>query len=164
MLAEGQSSILGMGLSDNSVDKSGRTETEWMQDVLLCSAAEGAQCQFFVSVEPEPCFASSLEKEMATYSSTLAWKIPWMEKPGSLQSMGSQRVGHDWATSLHSLHTLSLEKEMATHSIFLPGESHGQRSLAGCGPWGCRESDTTDVTKHTTRKLFSVLLMVWDIL
>ena len=100
MLAEGQSSILGMGLSDNSVDKSGRTETEWMQDVLLCSAAEGAQCQFFVSVEPEPCFASSLEKEMTTYSSTLAWKIPWMEKPGSLQSTGLQRVLHDRATSL----------------------------------------------------------------
>ena len=36
-----------------------------------------------------------LEKEMATHSSTLAWKIPWMEEPGSLQSMGSQRVGHD---------------------------------------------------------------------
>ena len=39
-----------------------------------------------------------LEKEMATHSSTLAWKIPWTEKPGRLQSMGSQRVGHDGAT------------------------------------------------------------------
>ena len=36
-----------------------------------------------------------LEKEMATHSSTLAWKIPWAEEPGSLQSMGSQRVRHD---------------------------------------------------------------------
>ena len=36
-----------------------------------------------------------LEKEMATHSSTLAWRIPWTEKPGGLQSMGSQRVGHD---------------------------------------------------------------------
>ena len=36
-----------------------------------------------------------LEKEMATHSSILAWKIPWMEQPGQLQSMGSQRVGHD---------------------------------------------------------------------
>ena len=35
------------------------------------------------------------EKEMATHSSTLAWKIPWMEEPGRLQYMGSQRVGHD---------------------------------------------------------------------
>ena len=36
-----------------------------------------------------------LEEEMATHSSTLAWKIPWTEEPGKLQSMGSQRVGHD---------------------------------------------------------------------
>ena len=41
-----------------------------------------------------------LEKEMATLSSILAWKIPWMVKPGQLQSLGSQRVSHDWATSL----------------------------------------------------------------
>ena len=44
-----------------------------------------------------------LEKEMATHSSTLAWKIPWMEESGRLQYMGSQRVGHYWATSLHIL-------------------------------------------------------------
>ena len=44
-----------------------------------------------------------LEKEMATHSSTLAWRIPWMEEPGGLKSMGSQRVGHDWTTSF-SLH------------------------------------------------------------
>ena len=42
-----------------------------------------------------------LEKEMATHSSILAWKIPWTAKPGRLQSMGSQRVGHDLGTSLH---------------------------------------------------------------
>ena len=41
-----------------------------------------------------------LEKAMATHSSTVAWKIPWMEKPGRLQSMGSRRAGHNWATSL----------------------------------------------------------------
>ena len=40
-----------------------------------------------------------LEKEMATHSSILAWEIPCTEKPGRLRSMGSQRVGHDWATS-----------------------------------------------------------------
>ena len=40
-----------------------------------------------------------LEKEMAIHSSTLAWRIPWMEEPGGLQSMGSQRVGHNRATS-----------------------------------------------------------------
>ena len=41
-----------------------------------------------------------LDKGMATHSSTLAWKIPWTEEPGRLQSMGSQRVRHDWVTSL----------------------------------------------------------------
>ena len=41
-----------------------------------------------------------LEKEMVTHSSILAWRIPWTEKPGRLQSTGSQRVGHDWVTSL----------------------------------------------------------------
>ena len=41
-----------------------------------------------------------LEKEMAIHSRTIAWKIPWTEEPGRLQSMGSQRVGHDQATSL----------------------------------------------------------------
>ena len=44
-----------------------------------------------------------LEKEMATHSKILAWKIPWMEDPGRLQSMGSQRVGHNWVTSLSNL-------------------------------------------------------------
>ena len=44
-----------------------------------------------------------LEKEMATHSSILAWKTPWMEEPSRLQPMGSQRVRHDWATSLFFL-------------------------------------------------------------
>ena len=42
----------------------------------------------------------NLEKEMAIHSSTIAWKIPWTEEPGKLQSMGSQRVRHNWATFL----------------------------------------------------------------
>ena len=56
---------------------------------------------------------------MAPHSSTLAWKIPWTEEPGRLQSMGSLRVGHDWATSLSLFHFDALEKEMATHSSVL---------------------------------------------
>ena len=51
-------------------------------------------CLVFVSL-------ISMEKAMAPHSSTLAWKIPWTEEPGGLQSMGSWRVGHDWATSFH---------------------------------------------------------------
>ena len=45
-------------------------------------------------------YPQELEKAMAPHSSTLAWKTPWTEEPGGLQSMGSLRVGHDWATSL----------------------------------------------------------------
>ena len=48
-----------------------------------------------------------LEEEMTTHSSILAWKIPWMEEPGRLQSMGLQKVGHDWVTSLHFFCTTS---------------------------------------------------------
>ena len=51
--------------------------------------------------------------------------------------------------SLHLLHTLSLENEMATHSSILAGESYGWRSLVGHGPWGRRESDMAEVTKRT---------------
>ena len=57
------------------------------------------------------------EKAMAPLSSTVAQKIPWMEEPGRLQSMGSLRVGHDWATFTFHFH--AWEKEMATHSSVL---------------------------------------------
>ena len=46
-----------------------------------------------------------LEKEMSIHSSICAWRIPWTEKPGGLQSVGSQRVRHDWATNAHNTHT-----------------------------------------------------------
>ena len=49
---------------------------------------------------PSLGWEDTLEKEMATHSSTLAWKIPWTEEPGRLQSIGLQGVGHDWATPL----------------------------------------------------------------
>ena len=66
-----------------------------------------------------------LEKQMATHSSTLAWRIPWMEEPGGLQSMGSQRVGHHWATSL------SLE-------LWLDFNKHTEHDLKN--ECGCKES------------------------
>ena len=73
---------------------------------------------------------------MAPHSSTLAWKIPWMEELGRPQSMGSLRVGHDWATSLSlfTFHFHALEKEMATHSSVLawriPGTGEPGRRLS----------------------------------
>ena len=58
---------------------------------------------------------------MATHSSTLAWKLPWTEEPGRLQSMGSRRVGHRTRLSdlTFTFHFHALEKEMATHSSVL---------------------------------------------
>ena len=82
---------------------------------------------------------------MAPHSSTLAWKIPWMEEPGWLQSMGSLRVGHD-SNFTFTCHFHALEKEMATHSSVLARESQGQGSLVGCRLWGRTESDTTEAT------------------
>ena len=56
---------------------------------------------------------------MAPHSSTPAWKIPWMEESGRLQSMGSMRVGHDLNDFTLTFHFHALEKEMATHSSVL---------------------------------------------
>ena len=92
------------------------------------------------------------EKAIAPHSSTVARKIPWMEEPGGLQSMGLLRVRHDWVTSL-SLSTFThWRRKWQPTPVFLPGESHGQRSLVGCSPWGHTESDTTEATwqqQHT---------------
>ena len=84
------------------------------------------------------------EKAMATHSSILAWKIPWTEEPGRLQSMGSRRVGHNWTTSL-SLFTFMLwRRKWQPTPVFLLGESQGQWSLVGCHLWGRTESDMTE--------------------
>jgi len=88
----------------------------------------------------------SSEKAMAPHSSTLAWKIPWAEGPGGLQSMGSQRVGHDWATSLSLFTLLHWRRKWQPTPVFLPGESQEQGSLVGCHLWGHTESDTTEAT------------------
>ena len=69
---------------------------------------------------------------MAPHSSTLAWKIPWMEEPGRLQSMGSLRVGHDWATSLSLFTFMHWRRKWQPTPVFLPGESQGRVSLVGC--------------------------------
>ena len=89
---------------------------------------------------------SSLEKAMAPHSSTLAWKIPWMEEPGRLQSMGSPRVGHDWTTSLSLFTFMHWRRKWQPTPVFLPGESQGRGSLVGCNLWGRTESDTTEAT------------------
>jgi len=86
------------------------------------------------------------EKAKAPHSSTLAWKIPWTEEPGRLQSMGSLGVGHDWATSLSLFTFMHWRRKWQPTPVFLPGESQGWGSLVGCRLWGRTESDTTEVT------------------
>ena len=75
---------------------------------------------------------------MAPHSSTLAWKIPWMEEPGRLQSTGWLRVGHDWATSLTLFTFMHWRRKWQPTPVFLPRESQGRGSLVGCRLWGRR--------------------------
>ena len=83
---------------------------------------------------------------MAPHSSTLAWKIPWMEEPGRLQFMRSLTVRHDSATSLSLFTFMHWRRKWKPTPVFLPGESQGQRSLVGGRLWGRTESDTTEAT------------------
>ena len=87
-----------------------------------------------------------LEKEMATHSSVLAWKIPWMEEPGRLPSMGSLRIGHNWETSLSLFTFMHWRRKWQPIPVFLPGESWGRRSLVGFCLWGRTESNMTEAT------------------
>ena len=66
------------------------------------------------------------------HSSTLTWKIPWMEEPGRLQSMWSRRVRHDWATSLSLFTLMHWRRKWQPTPVFLPGDSQGWGSLVGC--------------------------------
>ena len=77
-----------------------------------------AQCFY-----PASCWWT--EKAMAPHSSTLAWKIPWTEAPGRLQSMGSLRVGHDWATLLSLFTFMHWRRKQQPTPVFLPWESQG---------------------------------------
>ena len=85
-----------------------------------------------------------VEKAMATHSGTLAWKIPWMEEPGRLQSIGSQRVVH--LLSDLNFTFMHWRRKWQPTPVFLPGEFQGRGSLVGCRLWGCTELDMTEVT------------------
>ena len=117
----------------------------------------------------------ALEKEMATHSSVLAWRIPGTREPGGLPSMGSHRVGHDWsdlvaaaaaadlswrsvilmyytirfeffAVSLVVFEVAYWRRKWQPTPVPLPGESQERGSLVVCPRWGHTESDTTEVT------------------
>ena len=100
-----------------------------------------------VENKPLPKRTSWICKElMVPHSSTLAWKIPWMEESGRLQSMGLLRDGHDWATSLSLFTFMHWRRKWQPTPVFLPGESQGRGNLVGCRLWGHSESNTTEVT------------------
>ena len=107
--------------------------------------------RFSLSISPSSeysgltSFRIDSEKVMAPHSSTLAWKIPWIEEPGRLQYMGSLRVGHDWATSLSPFTFMHWRRKWQPTTVFLPGESQGRESLVGWCLWGRTELDTTEV-------------------
>ena len=104
----------------------------------------------------------STEKAMAPHSSTLAWKIPWTEEPGRLQSMGSLRVRHNWATSLSLFIFMHWRRKWKPTPVFLPGESQGWESLVGCCLWGHTKSDMTEVTYQQQVPAWS-LIFLWFI-
>ena len=77
---------------------------------------------------------------------TLGRKIPRMEDPGGVQSTGSLKVGHDWATSLSLLTCMHWRRKWQPTPVFLPGESQGRGSLVGYRLWGRTELDMTEAT------------------
>ena len=119
-----------------------RVGHNWSDLAAAAVAAAGEDCHTHL--------LSSLsyrsEKAMAPHSNTLACKISWIEEPGRLQSMGSSRIGHDWATSLSFFTFMHWRRKWQPTPVFLPGEPQGWWSLVGCHLWGRTESDTTEVT------------------
>ena len=84
---------------------------------------------------------------MAPHSSTLAWKIPWTEGPGRLQSV--RGVARSWtrlSDFTFNFTFMHWRRKWQPTPVFLPGESQGQQNLVGCRLWGHAESDTTEAT------------------
>ena len=96
---------------------------------------------FFLSLSLSLFWGEGCLISMAPHSSTLAWKIPWMEDPGRLQSMGSLRVGHDCVTSLSLFTFMHWRRKWQPTPMFLPGESQGRGSLVAA-IYGVAQSQT----------------------
>ena len=95
---------------------------------------------------------------MAPHSSALAWKTPRTEEPGGLQSMGSRRVGCDWATSLSLFTVTHWRRQWQPTPVLLPGESQGRGRLVGCHLWGRTESDWSDLEAAALWKIQSCVI------
>ena len=107
--------------------------------------------------------------EKAAQSSPLAWKIPWTEEPGGLQSVGLLAVRHDWVTSLSLFTFMHWRRKWQATPVFLPGESQGRGSMVGCRLWGRTKSDTTEATWRqqqqcfVAEKIISHILYLWSL-
>ena len=105
---------------------------------------------------------------MTPHSSTLAWKIPWVEEPGRPQSMGSRRVGLNWTTSLLLFTFLHWRRKWQPTPVFWPGESQGRGSLVGCHLWGRTRLKWLSSSSSSSRKFildeYSVLFYLFMIL
>ena len=125
---------------------------------------------------------------MEAHSSILAWRVPWGEEPQGLQSMGSQRIEHNWETECSQHNTLNRveypvgdkclnaaafcgwprfnpwvgkspwRRQWHPTPVVLPRKSHGQRRLVGYSPWGRKESDTTEWLHFSLFLLFGTWL------
>ena len=92
-------------------------------------------------------FSSTIVISMAPHSSTLAWKIPWIEEPGKQHAVHGVAKSRTWLSDFtFTFHFHALEKEMATHSSVLAWKIPGMRELVGCSLWGCTESNMTKAT------------------
>ena len=106
---------------------------------------------------------------MAPHSSTFAWKIPWTEEPGRLQSMGS--LESDTTERLHFHFSLSTfmhwRRKWQPTPVFLPGESQRRGALLGCRLWGRTESDTTEglssSSRYNIKQSFKPLKREWSL-
>ena len=175
--------LASLGLEEQLPTLSSREVHECLLEALVSrdrwASGSPTTCSFLVLRNVyrklESCFFSnlpgsitySLEKAMAPHSSTLAWKIPWMEEPGRLQSMGSLRVRHDWATSLSLSTFMHWRRKWQPTPVFLPGESHGRRSLVGCSPWGHTVGhDWSDLAvadiKQVNRTILNYLVIMYN--
>ena len=114
----------------------------WKQSLLLCVKEKCSEKRPSVLLKEVPWFGRQClqlsEKAMAPHSSTLAWKIPWAEEPGRLQSMGSLRVGHDRVTSLFTF--LHWRRKWQPTPVFLPWRISGTWEPGGLSVYGVAQS------------------------
>ena len=101
---------------------------------------------------------SDLETAMTARSSALAWRTPGTGEPAGLRSMGSHRVGHNWATSLWLFTFTHWRRQWQPTPVLLSGEPQGRGSLGAWRLWGCTESDTTErLSRSYSPVIWSVL-------